>query len=68
MAVTKNLVKILRWLILAFPAIMVFSLIGLFQSKLTDLFLMTGIGLIVTMGPTVAYKAGVPFSVQMGQL
>lgn len=57
--VTKNMVKILRWLILAFPAIMVFSLIGLFQSELTDLIIMTGVGLIVTMGPTVAYKLGV---------
>lgn len=28
--VTYNMVKILRWLILAFPAIMFFSIIGLF--------------------------------------
>lgn len=58
--VTLNMVRILRWLILAFPAIMFFSAIGLFQSKISDLLIMTGIGLIVTMGPTVAYKAGVP--------
>lgn len=58
--VTKNMIKILRWLILAFPAVMFFSLIGLFQSKISDLLVMTAIGLIVTMGPTVAYKAGVP--------
>lgn len=62
-AVTKNMVKILRWLILAFPAIMLFSLIGLFQSKISDLLIMTGIGLIVTMGPTIAYKAGVPIHI-----
>lgn len=59
-AVTRNMVKILRWLILAFPAIMLFSFIGLFQSKMSNLLIMTGIALIVTMGPTVAYKAGVP--------
>ncbi len=58
--VTLNMVKILRWLILAFPAIMFFSAIGLFQSKISDLMIMTGVGLIVTMGPTIAYKAGVP--------
>lgn len=58
--VTKNMVKILRWLILAFPAIMVFSVIGLFQSEISDLFIMTAFGLVVTMGPTVAYKLGVP--------
>ena len=61
--VTLNMVKILRWLILAFPAIMIFSAIGLFQSKITDLLIMTGIGLIVTMGPTIAYKAGVPSNI-----
>ena len=32
--VTLNMVRILRWLILAFPAIMFFSAIGLFQSKI----------------------------------
>lgn len=61
--VTENLVKIMRWLILAFPAIMVFSAIGLFQSKMSDLIVMMGIGLIVTMGPTICYKAGVPVRV-----
>ena len=58
--VTLNMVRILRWLILAFPAIMFFSAVGLFQSKISDLLVMTGVGLIVTMGPTIAYKAGVP--------
>ena len=61
--VTLNMVRILRWLILTFPAIMFFSAIGLFQSKISDLLIMTGVGLIVTMGPTIAYKAGVPLSV-----
>lgn len=61
--VTKNMVKILRWLILAFPAIMVFSIIGLFQSKIKDLIVMTIVGLIVTMGPTVFYKLGMKINV-----
>lgn len=58
--VTRNMVKILRWLILAFPAIMLFSAIGLFQSEVLDVLVMTMVGLVVTMGPTLAYKAGVP--------
>lgn len=59
-AVTKNMVKILRWLVIAFPAIMLFSAIGLFQSKISDLIAMTVVGVVVTMGPTLAYKLGVP--------
>lgn len=62
-SVTKNMIKILRWLIIAFPAIMLFSVIGLFQSKIADLLVMTGVGVVVTMGPTIAYKAGVPIRV-----
>lgn len=61
--VTKNMVLILRWLIIAFPAIMVFSLLGLFNSKISDLLVMTLLGLIVTMGPTLAYKVGVPIHI-----
>lgn len=61
--VTKNMVLILRWLIIAFPAIMVFSLLGLFNSKISDLLVMTLVGLIVTMGPTLAYKLGVPIHI-----
>lgn len=61
--VTLNMVRILRWLILAFPAIMVFSAIGLFQSEISDLLIMTAVGFVVTMGPTIAYKMGVPSNV-----
>ncbi|GEM_PF-580189 len=61
--VTKNMIKILRWIILVFPAIMIFSAVGLFQSKISDLLIMTGVGLVVTMGPTLAYKAGVPIQI-----
>ena len=62
-SVTKNMIKILRWLILAFPAIMIFSAIGLFKSKISDLLVMMAIGFVVTMGPTVAYKLGVPIRI-----
>ncbi len=62
-AVTKNIVKVVRWLILAFPALMFFSLIGLFRAQMSELIVMTAIGLVVTMGPTVAYKMGAPVHV-----
>ena len=57
-AVTKNIIKVVRWLILAFPALMFFSLIGLFRAQMSELLVMSAIGLVVTMGPTVAYKMG----------
>ncbi len=59
-AVTEKAVKLLRWLILVFPAIMIFSVIGLFQSQMKDLLVMMAVGLVVTMGPTVAHKLGTP--------
>ena len=62
-SVTKNIIRILRWLILAFPAIMLFSAVGLFKSKISDLLVMMAIGLVVTMGPTIAYKTGVPIRI-----
>lgn len=62
-AVTKKAIRILRWLVLAFPAIMLFSAVGLFQSKMLDLIVMMGIGVVVTMAPTVAYKCGVPLNI-----
>ena len=58
--VTKKAIKLLRWLILVFPAIMIFSVIGLFQSQIKDLLVMMAVGLVVTMGPTVAYRLGAP--------
>ena len=39
-AVTEKAVKLLRWLILVFPAIMIFSITGLFQSQIKDVLVM----------------------------
>ena len=47
--------KAVRWLIFVFPLLIILSLIGIFQSKISDLLLITGVAVIVTMGPTVAY-------------
>ena len=58
--VTKTAVKAVRWLIFVFPLLIILSLIGIFQSKISDLLLITGVAVIVTMGPTVAYKLNAP--------
>ena len=54
--VTKITVKVLRWLVIVFPVLMLLSAIGLFQSKISDLIVLTAIAVVVTMGPTVAYR------------
>ncbi len=54
--VTLTAIKVLRWLILTFPALMLMSVIGLFQSKLSTLIPLACIAIVVTMGPTVMYK------------
>lgn len=62
-AVTKTAVKILRWLVLVFPVLMVVSLTGIFQTKMTSLIPLTLLGIVVTWGPTVAYKLNAPVHV-----
>lgn len=59
-AVTRMTVKMLRWMILVFPAIMLMSVVGIFQSKLSVLVPLTLIAFVVTWGPTLLYKLGVP--------
>lgn len=61
--VTKTAVKALRWLILVFPMLILMSAIGLFQSKISDLLVLTVIGAIVTLGPSLAWKLNVPVSI-----
>lgn len=58
--VTKMAVKVLRWLVLVFPVIAILSLTGIFQIKMKDLIPVTLIGIVVTMGPSVAYKYNAP--------
>ena len=61
--VTKKAIKVMRWLVFVFPCIMIFSLLGLFQTEMKNLAVMTVIGIIVTMTPTIAYKAGMPIGI-----
>ena len=58
--VTKMAVKVLRWLIIVFPLLILLSAVGIFQSKVSDLIPLTVIAAIVTFGPTVAYKLNAP--------
>lgn len=61
--VTKTAVKVVRWLIVVFPLLIVLSLLGIFQSKMENLIPLTLIGIVVTMGPSVAYKLNVPIRI-----
>ena len=61
--VTQTAVKAVRWLILVFPLLILLSVIGIFQSKIENLIVITLVALVVTMGPTFAYKLNVPINV-----
>ena len=58
--VTKMAVKVLRWLIIVFPLLILLSAIGVFQSEVPKLLVLTCFALVVTMGPTVALKLNAP--------
>lgn len=62
-AVTRTAVRVLRWLVLVFPGLILFSAIGLFNSTLDDLIVLTLIALVITMLPTVLYKRNVSVEV-----
>ena len=51
--VTKTAIKVMRWLIIIFPLLIILSLVGVFQSKIENLIPLTIIAIVVTMGPTV---------------
>ncbi len=61
--VTKTAVKIARWLILIFPIFIVMSVIGVFKMSSSELILITSMGVIVTLGPTIAEQCNVPVGI-----
>lgn len=61
--VTKTAVKVVRWLILVFPMLILLSVLGVFQSEIKNLIPLTLIALVVTMGPSIAWKLNVPVPV-----
>ncbi|MGN0160250.1 MAG: methyl-accepting chemotaxis protein [Lachnospiraceae bacterium] len=61
--VTNSAVKVVRWLIIVFPLLIILSLVGIFQSEIKNLIPLTVMGIVVTMGPTVASKMNTPIHV-----
>lgn len=61
--VTKTAVKALRWLILVFPLLIILSAVGVFQMKISEMIPLTLIGIVVTMGPGIAYKMNMPIHI-----
>ncbi|MBP3467930.1 MAG: hypothetical protein J6K26_00225 [Lachnospiraceae bacterium] len=61
--VTESAVKVLRWLIVVFPVLIILSVAGIFQSELKNLIILTAVALVVTMGPSLAYKMKVPIEI-----
>lgn len=57
--VTKTAVKVLPWLILVFPLLIVLSVVGVFQTKVGELLVLTAVALVVTLGPGIAYRMNV---------
>ena len=58
--VCEKLIKILLWLTLVFPILFLATTVGVFQIPYDDLAVLSAIGCVCTIGPTVAKKAGVP--------
>lgn len=54
--IIRSITKILRWLMLAFPVILFFNLLGLFQVNYWNLLWMTLLTGVVTFGPTLFLK------------
>lgn len=61
--VCRRLTKVLLWLTLVFPALFLFSAIGIFQTPYDTLILVTALGCIGTLGPTILSKLKVPVKV-----
>lgn len=61
--VTKTAVKVARWLIIIFPTLIVLAVLGVFNMSAKDLIPITIVGVIVTLGPTIAEKCKVPVGI-----
>lgn len=61
--VCKRLAKVLLWMTLVFPVLFAATAAGVFQIKYDDLAVLSAIGCVCTLGPTVLQKLGVPVKV-----
>lgn len=57
--VCEKLTKILLWMTMVFPVLFLATFVGVFQIPYDDLAILSVIGCVCTVGPTVAQKAGV---------
>lgn len=61
--VCKRLAKVLLWMTLVFPVLFLATAAGAFQIKYTDLAVLSAIGCVCTIGPTILQKIGIPVEV-----
>lgn len=61
--VTKTAVKVIQWLVLVFPVLMILSVTGVFQTKVSELIPLTLFAVVVAMGPGIAYKMNTPIHI-----
>lgn len=57
--VCKRLAKVLLWMTLVFPVLFLATAVGVFQIQYSDLALLSAIGCVCTIGPTILQKANV---------
>lgn len=61
--VTKTAVKVLPWLILVFPLLIILSVVGIFQMQVGEMLIITAVAAVVTIGPGIAYKMNTPIGI-----
>ncbi len=61
--VCRRLAKVLLWMTLVFPVLFLATAAGVFQIRYSDLAVLSAIGCVCTIAPTVLQRAGVPAGV-----
>ena len=59
--VCGRICKILMWMTLVFPALIIFSVVGIFQITIPELIVTSAIGVVCTFSPAILYKRKVKF-------
>lgn len=62
-SVCYKLTKILAWMTLVFPVLFLATAVGVFQIPYGDLAILSAIGCVCTIGPSIAKKAGMPVKI-----
>lgn len=61
--VCKRLAKVLLWMTLVFPVLFLATAAGAFQIQYNDLAILSAIGCVCTIGPTILQKIGIPVGI-----